>query len=114
LYIPKQTCAVLGLGIALAVLMAAMIVRSLLVPAVMRLTGRATWWAPAPLRRLHARFGLSEGGEEYPPGGAGLHASAAPPRGATCHDGPADSDTGGDGDGTADAGSGVRAVRGGG
>ncbi|MET8246297.1 MMPL family transporter [Streptomyces sp. NPDC005202] len=51
----------LGLGIALAVLMDAMIVRSLLVPAVMRLTGRATWWAPSPLRRFHARFGLSEG-----------------------------------------------------
>ncbi|MFD3501975.1 MMPL family transporter [Streptomyces sp. NPDC058678] len=52
----------LGLGIALAVLMDAMIVRSLLVPAVMRLTGRATWWAPGPLRRFHQRFGLSEGG----------------------------------------------------
>ncbi|MEV5544550.1 MMPL family transporter [Streptomyces sp. NPDC052309] len=51
----------LGLGIALAVLMDAMIVRSLLVPAVMRLTGRATWWAPGPLRSLHRRFGLSEG-----------------------------------------------------
>ncbi|MFD5570827.1 MMPL family transporter [Streptomyces cadmiisoli] len=51
----------LGLGIALAVLMDAMVVRSLLVPAVMRLTGRATWWAPAPLRRLHTRFGLGEG-----------------------------------------------------
>ncbi|MEU9112244.1 MMPL family transporter [Streptomyces sp. NPDC048483] len=51
----------LGLGIALAVLMDAMIVRSLLVPAVMRLTGRATWWAPGPLRRFHARFGISEG-----------------------------------------------------
>ncbi|MGP4012787.1 MMPL family transporter [Streptomyces sp. 4N124] len=51
----------LGLGIALAVLMDAMIIRSLLVPAVMRLTGRATWWAPGPLRRLHQRFGLSEG-----------------------------------------------------
>ncbi|MEU6080731.1 MMPL family transporter [Streptomyces sp. NPDC047108] len=51
----------LGLGIALAVLMDAMVVRSLLVPAVMRLTGRATWWAPGPLRRLHARIGLSEG-----------------------------------------------------
>ncbi|MFG2993305.1 MMPL family transporter [Streptomyces sp. NPDC048257] len=56
----------LGLGIALAVLMDAMVVRSLLVPAVMKLTGRATWWAPAPLRRLHARFGLSEG-ESAPP-----------------------------------------------
>ncbi|MCT7350895.1 MMPL family transporter [Streptomyces sp. 15-116A] len=51
----------LGLGIALAVLMDAMIVRSLLVPSVMRLTGRATWWAPGPLRRFHERFGLSEG-----------------------------------------------------
>lgn len=56
----------LGLGIALAVLMDAMVVRSLLVPAVMKLTGRATWWAPAPLRRLHERFGLSEG-ESAPP-----------------------------------------------
>ncbi|MCD9872226.1 MMPL family transporter [Streptomyces guryensis] len=54
----------LGLGIALAVLMDAMIVRSLLVPAVMRLTGRATWWAPGPLRRFHQRFGLSEGESE--------------------------------------------------
>ncbi|MEU3303623.1 MMPL family transporter [Streptomyces sp. NPDC006678] len=51
----------LGLGIALAVVMDAMVVRSLLVPSVMKLTGRATWWAPAPLRAFHARFGLSEG-----------------------------------------------------
>ncbi|MEU2023105.1 MMPL family transporter [Streptomyces sp. NPDC016469] len=51
----------LGLGIALAVLMDAMVVRSLLVPTVMKLMGRASWWAPAPLRRFHRRFGLSEG-----------------------------------------------------
>ncbi|MFD9727817.1 MMPL family transporter [Streptomyces sp. NPDC059072] len=57
----------LGLGIALAVLMDAMIVRSLLVPAVMKLTGKATWWAPGPLRRLHERFGLSEGEAAAPP-----------------------------------------------
>nr|WP_229840342.1 MMPL family transporter [Streptomyces brasiliensis] len=56
----------LGLGIALAVLMDAMVVRSLLVPAIMRLTGRATWWAPAPLRRFHRRFGLSEGESAEP------------------------------------------------
>ncbi|MFF4039010.1 MMPL family transporter [Streptomyces sp. NPDC001816] len=56
----------LGLGIALAVLMDAMVVRSLLVPAIMRLTGRATWWAPAPLRRFHQRFGLSEGEPAVP------------------------------------------------
>lgn len=53
----------LGLGIALAVLMDAMVVRTLLVPAVMRLTGRATWWAPPVLRRFHERFGISEGGD---------------------------------------------------
>lgn len=51
----------LGLGIALAVVMDAMVVRSLLVPAVMKLTGKATWWAPGPLRRFHERFGVSEG-----------------------------------------------------
>ncbi|MFD4943812.1 MMPL family transporter [Streptomyces sp. NPDC058409] len=51
----------LGLGIALAVLMDAMVVRSLLVPSVMKLMGKVTWWAPAPLRAFHRRFGLSEG-----------------------------------------------------
>ncbi|MFJ8792941.1 MMPL family transporter [Streptomyces sp. NPDC102462] len=63
----------LGLGIALAVLMDAMVVRSLLVPAIMRLTGRATWWAPAPLRRFHNRFGLTETTptREHPEGARG-------------------------------------------
>ncbi|MET9449311.1 MMPL family transporter [Streptomyces cinerochromogenes] len=79
----------LGLGIALAVLMDAMVVRSLLVPAVMRLTGRATWWAPGWLRRFHERFGLSEGEQEPPRRDAGTGAGghdepvlAAPPGGA--------------------------------
>jgi putative drug exporter of the RND superfamily len=61
----------LGLGIALAVLMDAMVVRTLLVPAVMRLTGRATWWAPPALRRFHQRFGVSEGSAAAPPAGGG-------------------------------------------
>ncbi|WP_046774434.1 MMPL family transporter [Streptomyces scabiei] len=56
----------LGLGIALAVLMDAMVIRSLLVPAVMRLTGRATWWAPASLKKFHARFGLTETDNQPP------------------------------------------------
>ncbi|MDT9689128.1 MMPL family transporter [Streptomyces sp. P9(2023)] len=56
----------LGLGVALAVLMDAMVVRSLLVPSVMKLTGRLTWWAPGPLRRFHDRFGISEGGAPAP------------------------------------------------
>ncbi|MFC9425482.1 MMPL family transporter [Streptomyces sp. NPDC056987] len=59
----------LGLGLALAVLMDAMVVRSLLVPAVMKLTGKATWWAPGPLRRFHERFGLSEGESRPAAGG---------------------------------------------
>ncbi|MFI8104271.1 MMPL family transporter [Streptomyces sp. NPDC086023] len=67
----------LGLGIALAVLMDAMVVRGLLVPAVMKLTGRATWWAPRPLRALHDRFGLSEGERAVPPPPVGRAAEEA-------------------------------------
>jgi RND superfamily putative drug exporter len=50
----------LGLGTAAAVLIDASIIRALLVPALMQLLGRWNWWAPAPLRRLHARIRLSE------------------------------------------------------
>jgi len=50
-----------GVGLALAVLMDATIIRGLLVPAVMRLAGRANWWAPPALRRLHRRIGIAEG-----------------------------------------------------
>jgi RND superfamily putative drug exporter len=53
-----------GLGLTLAVLADATLVRGVLVPAFMRLMGRANWWAPAPLRRFHNRFGLSEGDSE--------------------------------------------------
>jgi len=49
-----------GLGLTLAVLADATLVRGILVPAFMRLMGRRNWWAPAPLVRLHDRFGLSE------------------------------------------------------
>ncbi|RDH77788.1 MMPL family transporter [Mycolicibacterium moriokaense] len=49
-----------GLGLTLAVLMDATLVRMLLVPAFMRVLGRLNWWAPKPLARLHERFGLSE------------------------------------------------------
>ena len=38
-----------------------------LVPAFMRLAGDANWWAPAPLRRIHERFGISEIVDEEPP-----------------------------------------------
>ena len=48
-----------GFSLAVAVLIDATLVRMLLVPATMTLLGRANWWAPKPLRRLHRRFGLT-------------------------------------------------------
>ncbi len=49
-----------GLGLTLAVLADATLVRTVLVPAFMHLMGRMNWWAPRPLRRLHDRIGISE------------------------------------------------------
>ena len=49
-----------GLGFTVAVLMDATLVRMLLVPAFMRVLGRANWWAPKPLVRLHDQFGFGE------------------------------------------------------
>ncbi|MES4903356.1 MULTISPECIES: MMPL family transporter [unclassified Streptomyces] len=49
-----------GVGLPLAVLMDATLIRGVLLPAAMRLGGRATWWAPPRLRRLHSRLGLRE------------------------------------------------------
>ncbi|HEX9992588.1 MAG TPA: MMPL family transporter [Acidimicrobiales bacterium] len=56
-----------GLGLTLAVLMDAFLIRATLVPAFMRLAGRANWWAPASLRRIHDRFGLRESAGEPAP-----------------------------------------------
>jgi RND superfamily putative drug exporter len=50
-----------GLGLTLAVLVDATLVRMVLVPAFMHVLGRRNWWAPAPLVRLHKRLGLSDG-----------------------------------------------------
>ncbi len=51
-----------GLGLTMAVIMDATLIRATLVPAFMRLAGEANWWAPPFLRRLHHRIGLSESG----------------------------------------------------
>ena len=61
-----------GLGLATAVLMDATIVRATLVPALMKLAGSANWWAPAPLRAIHERFGLSEADPDEVPSEAEL------------------------------------------
>jgi trehalose monomycolate/heme transporter len=50
----------LGVGMVVALLVDATVIRILLVPATMRLLGRANWWAPRPLRRLYARYGIKE------------------------------------------------------
>ena len=49
-----------GVGTALAVLIDASIIRALLVPSLMELLGKWNWWAPAPLRKLHERWGIGE------------------------------------------------------
>jgi uncharacterized membrane protein YdfJ with MMPL/SSD domain len=51
-----------GVGTALAVLIDATLIRALLVPSLMELLGNLNWWAPRPLRRIHERVGVSEGG----------------------------------------------------
>ena len=50
----------LGVGMIVALLVDATVVRILLVPATMRLLGRANWWAPGPPRRLYTRYGIKE------------------------------------------------------
>ena len=50
----------IGIGLAIAVIIDATLVRMLLVPATMRLLGKWNWWAPAPLRAIWQRIGLSE------------------------------------------------------
>ena len=50
----------LGVGLAIAVVIDATLVRTLLVPATMKLLGERNWWAPAALRRFHNRYGLHE------------------------------------------------------
>jgi RND superfamily putative drug exporter len=87
-----------GLGLALAVLMDATIVRALLVPAFMRLAGDANWWAPRWMRRIHDRFGFSEGddrSDEVPGGNAAVGELALPtdapaPGGDECCEQPAE------------------------
>jgi RND superfamily putative drug exporter len=56
-----------GIGLTLAVLLDAFVIRGTLVPAFMRLAGNVNWWAPRPLRAFHNRFGISEHGHDDEP-----------------------------------------------
>jgi putative drug exporter of the RND superfamily len=57
---------IFGIGLALAVLMDAFVIRATLVPAFMRIAGETNWWAPRWLRRVHQRIGISETEEPEP------------------------------------------------
>ena len=56
----------MGVGMTLAILVDATLVRMALVPAFMHLLGRWNWWAPKPLAKLHERIGISESADELP------------------------------------------------
>ena len=69
----------LGVGMIVALIVDATLVRVLLVPATMRLLGRANWWAPGPLGRVYRRYGIREQG--VPPAAqAGAEPAAEPVR----------------------------------
>ena len=61
-----------GVGMVVAIAVDATIVRALLVPATMRLLGRANWWAPGPLVRVYRRYGIREAEEAPAAEGAGV------------------------------------------
>ena len=57
----------LGIGMLVALLIDATVVRALLVPATMKLLGRTNWYAPGPLRRWWERYGFRESGDAAEP-----------------------------------------------
>jgi RND superfamily putative drug exporter len=66
----------IGVAMLIAIVVDATVVRLLLVPATMRLLGRANWWAPGPLRRVYARYGIREG--DAPPAAEPVRPELAP------------------------------------
>jgi RND superfamily putative drug exporter len=68
----------MGVGMTLAIIADATLVRMALVPAFMHLLGRWNWWAPKPLVKLHERIGISESAEG--PASAAATPAAVPAR----------------------------------
>jgi len=56
----------IGIGMIVALIVDASLVRVLLVPALMRLLGRLNWWAPGPLARIHGRYGVTDARKSVP------------------------------------------------
>lgn len=65
----------IGIGMTVAIFVDATLVRMVLVPATMRILGDANWWAPRPLRRFYATYGIRESGN-VPAAPAGTAAAA--------------------------------------
>ncbi len=63
----------IGVGMLVALLVDATIVRTILVPATMKLLGRWNWWAPAPMARWWEKYGLHEGALPVPPSASSPH-----------------------------------------
>lgn len=73
----------IGLGLGLAVVTDAFLVRATITPALMKLAGRANWWAPAPLRRFHLRWGIWETDPVVVPGSDQTEALTSVPVGGS-------------------------------
>ncbi len=56
----------IGIGMLVALLIDATVVRALLVPATMKLLGRWNWWAPGPMRPLVGAARLPRGYRRRP------------------------------------------------
>lgn len=76
----------IGVGLAVAVIIDATIVRAFLVPATMRLLGRWNWWAPAPMLRFWERFGIREVSELPAPARVELPGAAGDERSGAAGD----------------------------
>ncbi|MEU9337699.1 MMPL family transporter [Streptomyces sp. NPDC048290] len=69
---PSRMLQQFGLGLAVAVLLDAVVIRCLIVPAVLQLLGKRAWWLPGALARLLPRVAL-ERPAPGPEGGMGPH-----------------------------------------
>jgi RND superfamily putative drug exporter len=61
---PVRILGVFGLGLAVAVLIDATVVRMVLVPAVMQLLGSANWWLPHWIERAAPRLSIEPNGDQ--------------------------------------------------
>jgi RND superfamily putative drug exporter len=65
----QQVIGEIGIGLAAAVLLDAFLLRTLLVPALMHLTGRANWWLPRWLDRVLPHLSIEPAAQPpIPPG----------------------------------------------